>query len=133
MLLSIARVPSENSGQNVPLAVGEPVADRHGNIGAIIGRPTAPTMILSVHSRGISEAAGASPSEGGLMRTRSQDDLRLPKKSRSAPAFKLQARNRRTNLRAADDGPVTPVNLLRSEHAGEIEHFPMVGAKQKVL
>jgi hypothetical protein len=37
-------------------------------------------MILSVHSRGISEAAGASPSEGGLMRTRSQDDLRLPKK-----------------------------------------------------
>jgi hypothetical protein len=81
MLLSIARVPSENSGQNVPLAVGEPVADRHGNIGAVIGRPTAPTMILSVHSRGISEAAGASPSEGGLMRTRSQDDLRLPKKA----------------------------------------------------
>jgi hypothetical protein len=27
MLLSIARVPSENSGQNVPPAVGEPVAD----------------------------------------------------------------------------------------------------------
>jgi hypothetical protein len=80
MLLSIARVPSENSGQNVPLADGEPVADRHGDIGAVIGRPTAPTMILSVHSRGISEAAGASPSEGGLMRTRSQDDLRLPKK-----------------------------------------------------
>ena len=132
MLLSIARVPSENSGQNVPLTVGEPVADRHGNIGAVIGRPAAPRMILSVHSRGISEAAGASPSEGGLMRTRSQDDLRLPK-SRSAPAFELQARNRRTNLRAADDGPVTPVNLLRSEHAGEIEHFPMVGAKQTVL
>jgi hypothetical protein len=63
----------------VPLAVGEPVADRHGNIGAVIGRPAAPTMILSFHSRGISEAAGASPSEGGLMRTRSQDDLRLPK------------------------------------------------------
>ena len=115
----------------MPLAVGEPVADRHGNIGAVIGRPTAPTMILSVHSRGISEAAGASPSEGGLMRTRSQDGG-YPK-SRSAPAFELQARNRGTNLRAADDGPVTPVNLLRSEHAGEIEHFPMVGAKQKVL
>jgi hypothetical protein len=65
MLLSIARVPSENSGQNVPPAVGEPVADRHGNIGAVIGRPAAPRMILSVHSRGISEAAGASPSEGG--------------------------------------------------------------------
>jgi len=80
MSLSIARVPSENSGQNVPLAVGEPVADRHGNIGAVIGRPTAPTMILSVHSRGISEAADASPSEGGLMLTRSQDDLGLPKK-----------------------------------------------------
>jgi hypothetical protein len=43
----------------------EPVADRHGNIGAVIGRPAAPRMILSVHSRGISEAAGASPSEGG--------------------------------------------------------------------
>ena len=42
MLLSIARVPSENSGQNVPPAVGEPVADRHGNIGAVIGRPAAP-------------------------------------------------------------------------------------------
>ena len=65
MLLSIARVPSENSGQNVPPAVGEPVADRHGNIGAVIGRPAAPKMILSVHSRRISEAAGASPSEGG--------------------------------------------------------------------
>jgi hypothetical protein len=37
-------------------------------------------MIFSVHGRGTSEATGASPSEGGLMRTRSQDDLRLPKK-----------------------------------------------------
>jgi hypothetical protein len=87
-------------------------------------------MILSVRSRGISEAAGASPSEGGLMRTRSQDDLRLPKKQVGAG---VRASSHRTNLRAADDGPVTPVNLLRSEHAGEIEHFPMVGAKQKVL
>jgi hypothetical protein len=129
MLLSIARVPSRNSGQNVAPAVGEPVADRHGNIGAVIGRPAAPRMILSVHSRGIGEATGASPSEGGLMRTRSQDEP----KSRSAPAFELQARNCRTNLRATDDGPVTPVNLLRSERAGEIEHFPMVGAKQTVL
>jgi len=80
MLLSIARVPSGNSRQNVPLAVGEPVAGRHGNIGAVIRRPAAPRMILSVHGRGTSEATGASPSEGGLMRTRSQDDLRLPKK-----------------------------------------------------
>ena len=34
-------------------------------------------------------------------------------------------------MRAADDGPVTPVNLLRSEHAGEIEHFPIVGQNKK--
>jgi hypothetical protein len=88
MLLSIARVPSENSGQNVPLAVGEPVADRHGDIGAVIGRPTAPTMILSVHSRGISEAAGASPSEGGLMRTRSQDEATQKAGRRRRSSFK---------------------------------------------
>jgi hypothetical protein len=89
-------------------------------------------MILSVHSRGISEAAGASPSEGGLMRTRSQDDLRLPKKQLGA-VVRASSRKSPNNLRVADDGPVTPVNLLRSEHAGEIEHFPTVGAKQKVL
>ena len=38
MLLSIARVPSENSEQNVPPAVGEPVADRHGSCNRTAGR-----------------------------------------------------------------------------------------------
>ena len=34
-------------------------------------------------------------------------------------------------MRAANDGPVTPVNLLRSEHADEIEHFPNGWGKTK--
>ena len=42
MLLSIARVPSENSGQNVPLAASRSQIVM-ANIGAVIGRPAAPS------------------------------------------------------------------------------------------
>src|SRR5262245_33932744 len=48
-------------------------------------------------------------------------------------SFDFNAATRRADLRTTGEWRVAPANLPRPDHAGEIDHFPVVAERQGVL